>query len=641
MKKSVLLDKGSFHIGCNYWASHAGVRMWEDWQPEIIEQDFRQLSKSGMQLLRVFPLWPVFQPLTAARIPWKAAGEQELRFGDKPLGHTPAGNAGVSAEAMDKFRLFADLAEKHNLKLVVALVTGWMSGRLFVPPALEGCNVLTDATALKWQQRFVSYFVETFKNHKAIDSWGLGNECNCMGSGVTRDQAWLWTNTVTSAIRQADPERAILSDMHGIQCENGSWRIADQAELTDILTTHPYPQFTPKCNQDQLNTIRNGLHAAAESRLYADVGNRPCIPEELGTLGPVVCSEKNAAAYLRTTMFSSWAHDCRGLLWWCAYDQDHLDFPPYEWTGLERELGLIRNNRETKPVCDAMREFGGILKKMPFKNLPEFRKNAVCVLTRGQDQWSVAFSSFILAKMAGFDLEFQYADQPLKKSEFYLVPSVAGSSPLYRSEWLALLDRAQAGATVFMTYDSAFIQPFENVFGIEVESREKASHPESFKLDDKTLTCMHADVMLKLKCTAAEILLADLKDNPLLTCNQYGKGKMLFLNAPLEKYLSDTPGVFNRTEIKPYWKLYAMAAKLAGVNRIIVSGNPQVGVTEHFMSKNEAVAVLINYNPAPAAVNPVLGRGWKLTEVIFGQRSGKKLNIGGNDAAIVKLVKES
>ncbi|MFA7231626.1 MAG: hypothetical protein WC071_10185, partial [Victivallaceae bacterium] len=538
MKKSILLNKGSFHIGCNYWASHAGVRMWEYWHPEIIEQDFEQLSKSGMQLLRVFPLWPVFQPLTAAQIPGQN-GNHEFRFGDKPLGHTLPGKAGVSAEAIEKFRTFADLAEKHNLKLVVALVTGWMSGKLFVPPAFESCNVLTDATAIKWQKRFVSYFVETFKSHKAIDSWGLGNECNCMtNNNISRDQAWLWTNTIASAISQADPERGILSDMHGIQCENGSWRIVDQAELTDILTTHPYPRFTPKCEQDQLNTIRNGLHATAESRLYADIGNRPCVPEELGTLGPVVCSEKNAAAYLRTTLFSSWAHDCRGLLWWCAYDQDHLNFPPYEWVGLERELGLIRNNREAKPTCDAMLDFSQTLNKMPLKTLPEFRKNAVCILTRRQDQWSIAFSSFILAKQAGFDIEFQYTDQPLKKSDFYIIPSVASSFSLYRSEWLTLLKRAQSGATVLMTYDNAFIQPFENVFGIEVESREKTLHSERFKLDDKLLTCVYNDIMLKLKCTTAEVLVADMKDNPLLTCNKYGKGKMLFLNIPLERYLS-------------------------------------------------------------------------------------------------------
>ncbi len=611
--------------------------MWENWKPEIIEKDFEQLFKSGMRLLRVFPLWPVFQPLTIASVPSKC-NDQELRFGDKPLDHSPAGQAGVSVEAMEKFRIFADLAEKHELKLIVALVTGWMSGRLFVPPAFERANVLTDATALKWQKRFVSYFVDTLKNHKAIDSWGLGNECNCM-AGTTKDQAWLWTNTIASAIRQSDQKRAILSDMHSIQCENGSWLIADQAELTDILTTHPYPLFTPKCGQDPINTIRNGLHATAESRLYGDVGNRPCIPEELGTLGPLICSEKNAADYLRMTMFSTWAHDCRGLLWWCAYDQDHLDFPPYEWVGIERELGLIRSNRKTKATCDEMRKFGQMLKKMPFKILPEFRKNAVCILTRNQSQWSIAFSSFILAKQAGFDIEFQYVDQPLKESDFYIVPSVAGSSSLYRSEWLALLEKAHAGATVLMSYDNALIQPFENVFGIAVEIREKILYPENFSLDGKILSCAYEDVILRLKSTNAKILLADLKNNPLLTCNKYGKGQMLFLNAPLEKYLSDSPNIFNQTDEKPYWKLYAMAAKAAGLSRIIASANPQIGVTEHFISENEAISVLINYSPFPVKINPLIGRDWKLTEIILGNPSGKMLNIDGNNAIVVRLSK--
>ncbi|NEW80739.1 MAG: hypothetical protein GZ094_00010 [Mariniphaga sp.] len=39
---------------------------------------------------------------------------------------------GVSVEALAHFRQFADLAQKYNIKLVVGLVTGWMSGQLFI-----------------------------------------------------------------------------------------------------------------------------------------------------------------------------------------------------------------------------------------------------------------------------------------------------------------------------------------------------------------------------------------------------------------------------------------------------------------------------------------------------------------------------
>jgi hypothetical protein len=54
-----------------------------------------------------------------------------------------------------------------------------------------------------------------------------------------------------------------------------------------VLTTHPYPYFVPHCDQDPINTIRTGLHAASESLFYRGIGCKPCFVEELGTLGPM------------------------------------------------------------------------------------------------------------------------------------------------------------------------------------------------------------------------------------------------------------------------------------------------------------------------------------------------------------------
>ena len=104
---------------------------------------------------------------------------------------------------MARFATFADLAERHGLKLVVGLVTGWMSGRLFVPPGLEGLNVLTDPVAIMWQVRFVQHFVRRFRDHPAILAWDLGNECNCMAPVPEHEAAWTWT----AAHRQRHPRR--------------------------------------------------------------------------------------------------------------------------------------------------------------------------------------------------------------------------------------------------------------------------------------------------------------------------------------------------------------------------------------------------------------------------------------------------
>ncbi|MBC8085001.1 MAG: hypothetical protein H7Z21_17530, partial [Hymenobacter sp.] len=174
---NILTRPGAFSVGCNYWASYAGTHMWRDWRPAVIEQDFKQLSENGITVLRVFPLWPDFQPIHQIY-----AGEgapKYMGFADgQPLPATGVGSNGVSEEQLQHFETLATLAQKYKLKLVVGLVTGWMSGQLYVPPALEGRDILTDPESLTWQQKLVTTLVRRLKNQPAILAWDFGNECN-------------------------------------------------------------------------------------------------------------------------------------------------------------------------------------------------------------------------------------------------------------------------------------------------------------------------------------------------------------------------------------------------------------------------------------------------------------------------------
>ncbi|MBP5300240.1 MAG: hypothetical protein J6Y80_02435, partial [Victivallales bacterium] len=173
-------DSGTFLIGCNYWASHAGTHTWRDWRPEVVADDMRLLEEAGVQVIRVFPLWPDFQPLNML---YTSQGRhQEFRMGEEPLPDTELGRAGVSPEAMEHFKFLCDEAYKHHIQVLVGLITGWMSGRWFVPAPFEEKNVLTDPYVLQWEVRFVRVFVNYFKDHPAIRGWDLGNECNCLAA---------------------------------------------------------------------------------------------------------------------------------------------------------------------------------------------------------------------------------------------------------------------------------------------------------------------------------------------------------------------------------------------------------------------------------------------------------------------------
>ena len=153
--KHTLTGPGRFFLGCNYWASHAGTRMWADWDTSVVRKDLKQMAGQGLTVLRVFPLWPDFQPI---RQIYSGVGrKKEIRIGEIPLGRDELGRAGMSPEALDNFRTLADHAHKNGQQLIVGLITGWMSGRLYIPPALEGLNVIIDPLVLKWQARSSKY----------------------------------------------------------------------------------------------------------------------------------------------------------------------------------------------------------------------------------------------------------------------------------------------------------------------------------------------------------------------------------------------------------------------------------------------------------------------------------------------------
>ena len=165
----------SFILGTNYWASHAGTDMWRNWDEEVVKSDLELLRQNGIEYLRVFPNWRDFQPVMPAYT--GSHRLKEYRMMDDTLPENPGY---LSPVMLERFHIFCGIAQEKGLKLIVGLITGWMSGRLFLPPVLQDKNVFTDSVALYFQQMYVREMVLSLKNEAAIYAWDLGNECNCM-----------------------------------------------------------------------------------------------------------------------------------------------------------------------------------------------------------------------------------------------------------------------------------------------------------------------------------------------------------------------------------------------------------------------------------------------------------------------------
>lgn len=598
-----LFESGKLFLGCNYWASHAGTNMWSNWRPDVVEADLARLAEAEVSVLRIFPLWSDFQPLRMHR--GGSSSEKELRLREDPMPFTEEGKAGIDPVMAERFGIFCDLADKYGIKLIIGLVTGWMSGRMHMPEAFAGKNLLSDPLVIRWQVRFVRYMVRHFKDKPAIAAWDLGNECNCM-SPVSRDGAYLWTKTISDTIKLEDPDRPVVSGLHGL-LPDGTWTPEDQGELLDILCTHPYPIFTPHCDTDPLNQMKTCLHATAQSVMYESLGGKPCFVEEIGTLGPMIADEDVAADYIRTAMISSWAHDLRGFVWWCANEQAELTHTPYDWDSVERELGLFRLDGSPKPVADVFTAFSRSMKNFPLEKLPPRITDAVCVLSRGQDNWAAAFGSFLLAKQAGLDITYAWCLDEIPVSPVYMLPSITSNAAIEGHVMAELLRRVREdGATLYLSLNDALLSPFSAYSGVKVKTRCRRAMPDTVVLDGKEFR-FSSPIRLQLEATTAEVLAYDQEKRPAFTVNKYGKGKVFFCAYPLELDAATKPGVISGAGAIPLADFYRKMA-LGNFARTVSSDPampdaPYVGVTEHILPDGGRIAVLINYTPEERPVH--------------------------------------
>lgn len=640
-------QKGAFTLGCNYWASHAGTKMWERWDENVVREDFKRLAGLGLELIRVFPIWSDFQKIkihTSYQMHPK-----QICYNESLLPATEAGYAGVSPEAMEHFRKLADIAEENGLKLLVGLVTGWMSGRIFVPPALEKLNLLTDPLAIKWEVLFVRHFVKSLKNHPSIVAWELGNESNGMAHVNSEAEAWNWTYRISSAIRLEDSSRPVLSGMHSLMpvahdemSPAEYWSIQTQGELTDMLTAHPYP-FSPSkiCARiDAQDTIRIAFQAAVETRMYADFSKRPAMVEEIGTFGPSFCDLGMQKTFLRNSLFNQWAYDCRGMIWWCGYEQSMLDFSPSIWNAIEQELGLFDAEFNEKPVCDSIREFKKIRDSLPCEFLPERKIEAICVLTRDQDREDGlrnAWSSFILAKQAGFDIKYQFIDEPFEKSSLYIVPGIRSMSSVYKHELERLAEKAEEGATVYVSLDGGTFGAFNKYFGSAVVKRQMRNAPAVFTMDGEKFTC-DGEFRMELRPEGADVIAVEENGGPVITRFKYGKGEIWLNTLPIESYTAKVPGAF---DIDPgYYKIYKKLAAKQISERLIRGNDPMVTFTEHILSDTEVIVIAVNNQPKDTDCKLDIREGWRVFDMYHGKGpKNNTLSLNNNDGAVISLQK--
>ncbi|MFJ8053816.1 glycosyl hydrolase [Streptomyces luteogriseus] len=321
-------------FGVNYTPSEGWFHHWLDFDLDSVRADLDSIAALGLDHIRVFPLWPYFQP-------------------NRTL---------IRPRAVEQLVALADAAAERGLDVNVDGLQGHLSSFDFLPAwtrTWHRRNLFTDPDALDGQENLLRTLAAALADRPNFIGMTLGNEVNQFSAGphpdpdrATPAEIDTWLARMLAACEEGAPGRLHLHAEY-----DATWYQDDQpftpgqaARHGAVTAVHSWV-FNGTAQRYGRTSVPSEHHAAylvELSKAWADDPHRPVWLQEVGAPAPLVPPE-HAATFTEATVAN--ALDCPGLwgiTWWCSHDVSRslADFPE-----LEYGLGLLTNDRKPKDTA--------------------------------------------------------------------------------------------------------------------------------------------------------------------------------------------------------------------------------------------------------------------------------------------------
>ena len=324
-------------FGANYTPSQHWWHVWLDFDtPGVrdgIRRDLDAVAGLGLDHVRVFPTWPVFQP-----------------------------NRGVvRPRAVGQLVELVRLAAAAGLDVSVDGIQGHLSSFDFYPSwtlTWHRRNVFTDPEVVDGQALLLRTLAGALRGEPNYLGITLGNEPNNLvaHNPVTPAQVDAWLDRLLAECAAADPDHpATHCAYDAVWYDDGHpFTPAAAANKGALTCVHPWV-FSGDCARryGALSTAATHLaeYVVELARAYAADPARVTWVQELGAPAPHV-PVADAPAFASAAL--SHVLSCVrlwGVTWWCSHDVDRrlLDYPE-----LEYGLGLLTTDNTVKPVGAAL-----------------------------------------------------------------------------------------------------------------------------------------------------------------------------------------------------------------------------------------------------------------------------------------------
>ncbi len=324
-------------FGVNYTPSQGWFHHWLDFDLDAVRADLDSIAALGLDHVRVFPLWPLFQP-------------------NRTL---------IRPRAVEQLTALVDAAGERGLDVAVDGLQGHLSSFDFLPAwtrTWHRRNLFTDPDVVEAQAAYLHTLAAALAERRNFLGLTIGNEINQFSGDphpdpdrITPEQAAGWLRRLLAACEQGAPGRLHLHAEYDAAWyqDDHPFTPAQAARIGAATAVHSWV-FNGTAQRYGPRSTATGQHAAylvELSKAWADDPHRPVWLQEVGAPAPHIAAE-DAGDFTQTTVAA--ALDCPdlwGVTWWCSHDVDRslADFPELEYS-----LGLLTNDRQVKPAGRAL-----------------------------------------------------------------------------------------------------------------------------------------------------------------------------------------------------------------------------------------------------------------------------------------------
>ena len=326
-------------FGVNYTPTRNWYYCWNDFEAGSIAGDLDTIQELEADHIRLFTLWPSFQPNPT----W------------------------VSPLHLRHLETVLDLAAERDLDVCVTALNGWASGgSMFIPSWIRKKPFYSDPDIWNGVEYYFRELSKVCKDRSNFMGFDIGNEINCCWQPASLAEGDAWFLKTMDLLESLCPDKVHVNGVdHDPFFNSIGFSPEVLAKRQSIVTLHTWIFFTGALDRGgpfDPPSINLTSAMTAMAKTWAGDINKPIWIEEYGASEEWV-DPVDIPGFSEKLVRNAWKAGANWYTWWCSHDVDRK----FDFDELEYSLGLITLDQKIKPQGLLFRELAR-----------EFRREGPC-----------------------------------------------------------------------------------------------------------------------------------------------------------------------------------------------------------------------------------------------------------------------